>query len=182
MSLTFDDAFTQNPVPKPITNSLEELCEDVAGASLGRRRGGCSKGKGKERKVVRKSVVRKKTLKDAFDEYEKEWMEDIQKNNKPQIVVEGLVGKDDKGVSFAPQKYTFVYNGANTDQAKKVHELLEEAKVEWGVETNQIVSRFRAVGGVMSGDLPSVCAGLSAGYKTKSLPAAVESTLKKRKL
>eukprot|EP00961_Rhodomonas_salina_P186708 2520806-Rhodomonas_salina.1 len=84
------------------------------------------------------------------------------------MVVEGLVGTDDKGVCYVQQKYVFTYNTANTEQTLEVNNTLDNAKVEWNTSRGCSAFSFFAEARGNNGDLlPTVMGGLTLMYKHK---------------
>ncbi len=119
-------------------------------------------GRGKRRKRA--------ALERDVEEVDRRWREERERDKEEVLIVEGLVGKDEKGIAFAPQNCLFAYNANNIQQGEEVHKVLEERKIEWGGIVGSFVRRFRVKVPLFQGDLPVVVGGLTCGYKTKTAP------------
>ncbi len=189
MSFEFDRAFDPDPPDAGISSSLEEIVEGVDEVRITRTKGKGKKkleevkeeveeeeGKGKRRKKKRGSELER-----AVEDLEQVWKEEREAEAEEVLIVEGLVGKDEKGVVFVPQKTLFAYNANNLVQGEEVHRVLEEVKLEWGGVIKGVVRRFRVKVPSYKGDLPSVVGGLTGGYKGKG-PLEEQKPSKKRRL
>lgn len=185
MSLSFDDAFNPDPDDKGESNSLEELGAGMKDVRITRSR---SKEKREAEEAGAKEVEdgrrkRKKMgeLERAVEEVEIMWREEREADKGEVLIVEGLVGKDEKGIAFAPQNCLFAYNANNIQQGEEVHKVLEERKIEWGGVVGSFVRRFRVKVPHFQGDLPVVVGGLTCGYKTKTAPEEQHTTKQPKK-
>lgn len=97
----------------------------------------------------------------------------------PLMVVEGIVGKDNFGVVYSPQKFLFTYNPASSIHAKKVDKVLEKAVADFNKVPECFAHRFKAtVGPDYEGFIPTVVGGISAKYKNKNIPVVANDDYK----
>ena len=96
---------------------------------------------------------------------------DINPAQLPHLVVEGIVGKDNFGVSYSPQKFIFTYNSASTTHASEVDRALKKALDEFNSVPDCFATRFKTTIPDYTGLIPSVVGGLSSKYKNKTIPA-----------
>lgn len=92
----------------------------------------------------------------------------------PELVVEGLVGKDSNGVFYSPQKYMFTYSSASATHEKQVDKVLMKAVAEFNKVPDCFASRFKSVVKNYTGGIPSVVGGLTNQYKRKDIPTGAQ--------
>lgn len=95
---------------------------------------------------------------------------DINPAGLPHLVVEGIVGKDNLGVSYSPQKFLFTYSSASTTHALDVDRAIKKALAEFNALPDCFATRFKTTIPNYTGLIPSVIGGLSAKYKNKAIP------------
>lgn len=88
----------------------------------------------------------------------------------PHLVVEGIVGRDNLGVSYSPQKFLFTYSSASTTHALDVDRAIKKALAEFNALPDCFATRFKTTIPNYTGLIPSVVGGLSAKYKNKAIP------------
>lgn len=95
--------------------------------------------------------------------------------NLPELVVEGIVGKDSNGVFYSPQKFMFTYNSASCTHEKQVDKVLSKAVADFNKVPDCFASRFKTSVKNYTGGIPSVVGGLTNNYKNKVIPTGAQN-------
>lgn len=93
----------------------------------------------------------------------------------PELVVEGIVGKDSNGVFYSPQKLMFTYSSASTTHQKQVDKVLSKAVDDFNKVPDCFATRFKSFVKDYAGAIPSVVGGLTNNYKRKCIPTASQT-------
>lgn len=95
------------------------------------------------------------------------------------IVFEGIIGTDEKGNTYCPQKLTYAYDESNTTHATSVKKIIDESVLEWNSKEGCKCTPFSFTLHNWKGEPPNVLSGLTHGFKRKIIPDEQKNEPKK---
>lgn len=86
------------------------------------------------------------------------------------FVVEGIIGTDQNGGVYAPQRSTYVYNRHNANHAKRVKEEIAKQVQEWNAIEGCSCKAFSLEMKGWDGPALTAVSGITHGFKVKDIP------------